>query len=269
VRIWWQSFVDPTQNAAYFRRLAAYLAEIADDGSSVDVYGLTPPDRDFGRLTEFRCAALAIDNALESAEQGYDAFVMGHFQDPGLYECRSAVTLPVMGLGELSLHWAALYGRNIALVSLDSVFNRWHLEQADLYGLAGRVTHVAALELGVEDFAPAFAGDDAAHARISTRFREVATPLVDDGADVVLPAGALAGLLLARETGMIVGHAPVLNCVAVALKLSEAAVRLSRLTGLAASRGPAFPLAPARAVADFRAFVAHGRGVSVDTGAPA
>jgi allantoin racemase len=269
VRIWWQSFVDPTQNAAYFRRLAAYLAEIADDDSSVDVYGLAPPDRDFGRLTEFRCAALAIDNALESAEQGYDAFVMGHFQDPGLYACRSAVTLPVMGLGEVSLHWAALYGRNIGLVSLDSVFNRWHLEQAELYGLGGRVTHVAALELGVEDFAPAFAGDDAAYARISTRFREVAAPLVDDGADVILPAGALAGLLLSQETGMTVGHAPVVNCVAVALKLSEAAVRLSRLTGLAASRGPALSLAPPRAVADFRAFVAHGRGVPLHAGAPA
>jgi Asp/Glu/hydantoin racemase len=269
VRIWWQSFVDPTQNAPYLQRLAAYLAEIADEGSSAVVHGLTPPDRDFGRLTEFRCAALAIDNALESSEQGYDAFVMGHFQDPGLYECRSAVTLPVMGLGELSLHWAALLGRNIALVSLDPVFNRWHLEQADLYGLGGRVTHVAALGLGVEDFAPAFAGDDAAYARISTRFREVAAPLVDDGADVVLPAGALAGLLLAHETGMTVGHAPVVNCVAVALKLTEAAVRLSRLTGMTASRGPAFALAPERAVADFRAFVAHGRGAPIEIGAPA
>jgi hypothetical protein len=49
----------------------------------------------------------------------------------------------------------------------------------------------------------------------------------------------------------------------VALKLTEAAVRLARLTGLGPSRGPAFALAPERAIADFRAFVAQGRRGSV------
>jgi len=263
VRIWWQSFVDPAQNQPYLERLSAYLGEIADDGTSVDVHGLTPPDRDFGRLTEFRCAALAIDNALESAEQGYDAFVIGHFQDPGLYEARSAVEIPVLGLGELALHWAALLGRHIALVSIDPVFDRWHREQADLYGLGDRITHVTGLGLVVEDFAPAFAGDADAYARLLERFRDLVEPLVEGGADVIVPAGALPGLLFAAEHGLTVGHAPVVNCVAVALKLTEAAARLARLTGLGPSRGPAFALAPERAIADFRAFVAQGRRGSV------
>jgi Asp/Glu/hydantoin racemase len=259
VRIWWQSFVDAAQNAPYLERLAAYLAEIADDGTAVDLHGLTPPDRDFGRLTEFRCAALAIDNALESAKQGYDAFVMGHFQDAGLYEARSALEIPVLGLGETSLHWAAQLGRNLALVSIDPVFDRWHVEQTDRYGLSGRITHVTGLGLAVEDFAPAFAGDPGAYAVLLDRFRELVRPLVDDGADVIVPAGALPGLLFAREHALSVGHAPVVNCVAVTLKLAEAAVKIARATGLGPSRGPSFALAPPRAVADFRAFVAEGR----------
>lgn len=259
VRIWWQSFVDPAQNRVYLDRMSTYLTEIADGDTDVDVHGLTPPDRDFGRLTEFRCAALAIDNALEAAERGYDAFVMGHFQDPGLYEARSAVPVPVLGLGELALHWAAQLGRNIALISIDPVFERWHLEQGDLYGLAGRITHVVGLGLVVEDFAPAFGGDENAYVRLRQRFCELVQPLVDDGADVIVPAGALPGLLFAREHGLTVGHAPVVNCVAVALKLAEAAVRIATLTGLGPSRGPAFALAPPGAIADFRAFVAHGR----------
>jgi Asp/Glu/hydantoin racemase len=260
VRIWWQSFVDPTQNAPYVDRLGEYLAELADEGTTVQVHGLTPPDRDFGRLTEFRCAALAIDNALEAAEQGYDAFVMGHFQDSGLFEARSAVEIPVLGLGELSLHWAAQLGRNLALVSIDPVFDRWHVEQADRCGLTGRVTHVTGLGLTVEDFAPAFAGDATAYAQLLDRFRELVKPLVDDGADVIVPAGALPGLMFAREHAFSIGHAPVVNCVAVALKLGEAAVKLARSTGLGPSRGPSFALAPAGAIADFRRFVASGRG---------
>jgi allantoin racemase len=258
-RIWWQSFVDAEQSAGYLERLSGYLNEIADDGTTVDVVGTTPPDRSFGRLTEFRCAAVAIDNALEAAEQGYDAFAFGHFQDPGLYEARSAVDITVTGLGETTLHWAAQLGRRIALVSIDPVFDVWHREQADLYGLGSRISHVVGLGAIVEDFAPAFAGDEAARERLLARFHALATPLVVDGADVIVPAGALPALLLAREHGATVGHAPVVNSVAVLLKCTEAAVKLRRLTGLAPSRGPSFALAPQQAVADFRALLAQGR----------
>jgi allantoin racemase len=259
MRIWWQSFVDAGQNQPYLERLTAYLNEIADPGSEVAVVGMTPPDRGFGRLTEFRCAALAIDNALEAAAQGYDAFALGHFQDSGLYEARSAVEIPVTGLGESSLHWAAQLGRHIALISIDPVFERLHLEQADRYGFGGRITQVKALGLVVEDFAAAFSGNADVYARLLERFRKLVEPLVEDGADVIVPAGALPGLLFARERGLTVGHAPVVNCVAVTLKQVEVAVKLRDLTGLGPSRGPSFALAPPEAVEDFRRFAGDGR----------
>lgn len=260
MRIWWQSFVDREQNAPYLDRLAAYLGEIADPGTEVDVVGLSPPDRGFGRLTELRCAALAVDNALEAASQGYDAFTFGHFQDPGLYEARSAVVIPVVGLGEAALHWAAQLGRHLALVTIDPVFDRYHVEQAERYGLGDRVRHVVGLGLTVEDFAPAFAAEEGAVTRLAARFADAVRPAVEDGADVVVPAGALPALLLAGERGLTVGHAPVVNSVAVALKQTEVAVKLREQTGLGPSRGPSFASAPQVAIDDFRRFVARGRG---------
>jgi allantoin racemase len=251
-RIWWQSFVDPSQNEPYLRRMQAYLHEIAEPGTTVDVHGLTPPDRGFGRLTELRCSVLAVDGALRAEEDGFDAYAMGHFQDPGLYAARSAVRIPVVGLGEASLHWAAQLGRAIALVSIDQVFERWHVEQAELYGLRERVSHVVGMDAVVDDFAPAFAGDEDAYRRLLERFRALVEPLVADGADVVIPAGALPALLLSREHGLTVSHAPVVNAVAVTLKATEIAVRLARLTGLGPSRGPSFALAPEQALEDFR-----------------
>lgn len=261
MRIWWQSFVDPSQNAPYLERLAVYLNEIAEPGTTVVVHGLTPPDRDFGRLTEFRCAILAVDNALQAAQEGFDAYVMGHFQDPGLYEARSAVRIPVIGAGEATLHWAAQLGRRLALVSIDPVFEVWHHEQAERYGLASRIAHVGGLGAVPEDFAAAFAGDEAAYARMVAAFRRAAEPLVAQGADVIIPAGVLPGLLLSREKGFCVGHAPVVSCASVPLKCAEVAVRLRELHGLEPSRGPSFALAPERAVVDFRAFVARGKQV--------
>ena len=119
MRIFWQSFVDPRQNKPYLERLEAYLNDISDPTTEVQVHGTTPPDRDFGRLAEFRCAVLAVNNAIDAEKAGYDAFVMGHFQDPGLYEARSALSIPVIGAGESTLHWAAQLGRRLALVTID------------------------------------------------------------------------------------------------------------------------------------------------------
>jgi Asp/Glu/hydantoin racemase len=256
----WQSFVDPAQNAPYLARLEQYLNAIASPGARVEVRGISPPDRWFGRLTELRCGVVAVDNALQAEEDGAAAFVFGHFQEPGLYEARSACRIPVVGLGESSLLWASHLGRRLALVSIHDVFECWHLEQADLYGLGNRLAGVAGLGAAVEDFAPAFAGDEDAYHRLVDGFRSVASPLVERGADVVVPAGGLFALLTAEERDFRVGHAPVVNGIAVALHWAQTAVRLRELNGLEPSRGPSFASAPPQAVEEFRRFVRDGAG---------
>ena len=260
MRIWWQSFIDATASAAYVARLSEYLNGIASPGTVVEVHGISPPDRGFSRLSELRCAVVAVDNGLEAAARGFDAVVMGHFQDPGLHALKSAVGIPVVGTGEATLHLAAQYGRRIGLVTLDDVYRDWHLEQGDLYGLSGRISHVAGLNADPSDFSAAFAGDAAAKDRMIAAFRAVAQPMVDGGADVIVPAGVLPGLLIAGEHGLTVGHAPVVNCAAVALLQAEAQVRLFRLNGLLPAGGAYCARAPQVAVDDFRAFVAKGRG---------
>ena len=98
MKIFWQSFVSQVNGASYLARLQDHLNEMAAPGTEVEVFGMDPPDRDFGRLSELRCGIQAIDAGLGAEEAGYDAFVMGHFQDPGLYELRSALRIPVKGL---------------------------------------------------------------------------------------------------------------------------------------------------------------------------
>jgi len=257
VRIFWQSFVDTNTNAPYMTRLAAYLNEVAAPGTTVHVEGITPADRDFGRLAELRCAIRAIDNGIAAEEAGYDAYVMGHFQDPGLYELRSALTIPVIGAGEATLLAASTLGRRLGLVTLDPAFEIYHYEQADRYGLGGRIVHVTGLGCRPEDFSAAFAGDQAARARMLQDFATCAQPLIARGADVVIPAGVLPGLLVASERGLKIGHAPVVNCAAVALKSAEMWVQLRALNGTEPSRGPSFTLANARAREDFRALLAR------------
>ncbi|MFD1795190.1 hypothetical protein FQV27_14055 [Paracoccus aurantiacus] len=255
MRIWWQSFIDAQSNPDYMARLSAYLNEIASPGTEVLLRGISPPDRDFSRLSEFRCAIQAIDQALDAEAEGFDAVVLGHFQDPGLMELKSAVSIPVIGVGEASLHMAAQLGRQIGLVTLDQTFRHLHHEQADLYGLGGRVTHIAALNLAPQDFAGAFRGDSAARDSMIAALQGIAAPMVAAGCDVVVPAGVLPGLLISAEKGLCVDHAPVVNCVAVALLHAEMQVRLHRISGLGPNRGAFCAHAGQQAIADFRALL--------------
>lgn len=256
MKIFWQSFVDVSNNAPYMRGLAEYLNRIAAPGTTVHVEGIAPPDRAFGRLAEMRCAITAIDNGIAAEQAGYDAYVMGHFQDPGLYELRSALRIPVIGAGESTLLAASQLGRRLGLVTLDPVFEVIHYEQAERYGLNGRVTHVKGLGFTPETFAAAFAGDAQAKAQLLGDFAAIAQPMVDSGADVIIPAGVLPGLLVAGENGLCIGHAPVVNCAAVALKSAEMWVQLRALNGTEPSRGPSFALARERAKEDFRSLLA-------------
>jgi Asp/Glu/hydantoin racemase len=254
VRIHYQSFLDPERHAPYFERLRAYLAEVADPGTQFEVAGLSPPDSALSRLSEFRCSIQAVDNVIDAAERGCDAAVIGHFQDSGLYEARCAVDIPVLGLGEASMLHAGQLGRGFGLVTIDDVFLGWHREQADRYGLADRLVGVVSMRTPVAELVVAFE-DEAAHARVSAAFEEVARPLVAAGAEVLMSAGGLYALLSARDRRRSIDGAVVLNPLALTAKLAEVAVKL----GLLPCRRSTFALAPERAIHEFRALARDGR----------
>jgi hypothetical protein len=108
------------------------------------------------------------------------------------------------------------------------------------------------MQARVEDFEGAFAGDTVARQALISAFEGEGRSLIAKGADVIVVAGGLFGLLIAGEHGMNVDGVPVVNCTAVGLAWAEMDVRLHRSTGILASQGPSFRLAPARAREDFR-----------------
>jgi allantoin racemase len=234
-RLWYQSFVHPIQQAPYIERLQGLLDFVASPEVRFEVHGLDPPDHLFHPLTEFRCAAQTIRNALEADRAGYDAFVIGHFQEPGLLEIRGAIDIPVIGLGEANLLAALSMGRRLALVTIDPVFIDWHERQIRAYGLEQRVTGVRAIQLDLAGFMSAFA-DESSYAKVRAEFVAQVRPLVAAGAEVIIPAGGLPMLLFAREFPFVIDGALVLNGIAVVAKAAEMALALHRLTGSVVSR---------------------------------
>ena len=249
-KVWYQSFVHPIEQAPYIERLQAALDAAAGPGIRFEVHGLDPPDHLFHPLTEFRCAAQTIRNALQAERAGYDAFIIGHFQEPGLLEVRGALDIPVIGLGEANLLAALSMGRRLGLVTIDPVFIEWHERQVHAHGLDQRVAGVRAIRMDLPAFMRAFTNEEC-YAAVRADFVKQVRPLVAAGAEVIIPAGGLPMLLFARECPFVIDGALVLNGIAVAAKAAEMALALRRLTGAVVSRRGTYAKASPACIAEY------------------
>jgi Asp/Glu/hydantoin racemase len=250
-RIVWQGFTDPVANKPYVDRLVAYLNEVADPGFEFGFSGIDPPDRHVHRLTELRCAVQALAGAIELERSGVDGIVLGHFQDAGLWELRSTLSIPLVGLGEASILYACQLGYRFGLITIDPNFKEWHEQQVRGYSLEGRCAGVRAMETSVDLYMRAFEGDERAVADVEAQFEALGRELVAAGAEVLIPAGGLPALLLGTRHDYAIDGAGVLNANAIAAKQAEVAVKMRAISGTAPSRAGTFRRAPTAAIDEF------------------
>ncbi|ETX30265.1 aspartate/glutamate racemase family protein [Roseivivax isoporae] len=250
MRIWYQSYVDRENGGRYWTELQAHLDAIARDGTEIVVHGITPHDSYAHPLVEFRCAREMICNAIQAEREGYDAFVIGHFQDAGLYEARAAVDIPVIALGEASMLHACTLGQRTGIVTINRRYIPWFHHQITRYGLGQRITGVHAMQFEPGQILGAF-GSDARRDEVSDLFRAQALPLIEAGTDVLIPGGGIPMLLFAQIHGHRIEGLPVLNGIPVAVKMAEMAVELKRDFGLSVSRVSDFVMPPRDVLDEF------------------
>ena len=234
MRIWYQSYVDYENGKTYWDRLRQHLDAIVDPGTTVDIKGITPHDSYAHVLVEMRCAREVICNAVRAEQEGYDAFVIGHFQDAGLYEARSAVGIPVVALGEASMLYGCQLGQRSGIVTINTRYIPWFHHQIAKYGLERRVTGVHAMQFEPGRFSGIRIGKIGARGRALVRRAGEAAGgrrrrCLDSG-------GGIPMLLFSSLREHVVDGAPVINGIPIVVKMAELAVKLRRLAGLGVSR---------------------------------
>ncbi|HEU5018086.1 MAG TPA: aspartate/glutamate racemase family protein, partial [Pseudolabrys sp.] len=185
MRIWYQSYVDYEHGKIYWDRLRAHLKDIVDEGTEVDVKGITPHDSYAHPIVEMRCAREVICNAVRAEREGYDAFVVGHFQDAGLYEARSVVNIPVVALGEASMFYSCQLGQRAGIVTINTRYIPWFHHQIRKYGLERRITGVHAMQFEPGQILKAYESQALAD-KVQELFAEQAKPLVAGGCEVLI-----------------------------------------------------------------------------------
>jgi len=235
LKIWYQSFLNEQVAAGYWRHLTDFLKNYAQPETEINFKGIKPHDSYAHALVEYRCGREAIASAIEANRSGYDGYLMGHFQDSGLYEARAASSIPVIGLGEASMLYACQYGQKIGIITINPRFIPGHIHQIRKYGLEERVAGVHALKFEPNEILAAF-DDPERLDEVARQFEQQATPLVRSNIDVLIPAGGIPMLLFSLVEGFRIEGAPVLNGLPVALRMTEMAIELKREFGLDVSR---------------------------------
>jgi Asp/Glu/hydantoin racemase len=250
MKIWFQGATDRALMSPYIAKVEAHFKAVLEAGTTFSFNTTTPPATTTHALTEYRVGQNFIRNAIKAEKEGYDVVAVTHFQDPGLSEAKSAVGIPVLGLGETTLHFSLTLGRKIGLVTINPAFIPWHEDQIIKYGIQPRVVGVRAVDASVLDYIDAFANPQAFQ-KLKPMWEKECRALLDQGADVIVPAGGIPMMLFGGEKGASIDGAPIINGMTVIAKAAEMAVKLRQHGGIGVSRRSNFARPPQKALDEF------------------
>lgn len=235
--------INPNTTQSMTDKIGATARAVAAPGT--EVIALSPKDGPVsieGAYDEAFCVPGLIEETVRGVRAGADAVIVACFDDPGLDACREAVDVPVIGICEAAMAMAALVAHGFSVVT---TLNRSVpvIEALALkYGMERKCKRVRAAEV------PVLALEDPMSDATEKVRAEVKRALAEDRAEaVILGCAGMTDLTaaLTAETG-----APVIDGVAAAVKLAEAAVGLglktSKIGGYARPRAKPYDGAFAR-----------------------
>jgi Asp/Glu/hydantoin racemase len=234
LKLWYQSMSRQKSWGDYNEALRRILDGAKDPDTRIDVHGIT---RIGGTTPQFHYldyleTGEVLKNVQTAVRQRYDAFLIGNIGDPGLQAAREIADIPVLGLGETSVHLACMMGRSFALVTINEKFTQRIVDNIDRYGLSSRLASVNRMK--VERLLHLDAGfrDPAARKAIVGQFMKAANANIAAGAEVIIPAGGVVMALLADAGIHDAGRGtPILNGITALVKTGEAMVKLNRIMG--------------------------------------
>jgi len=167
--------------------------------------------------------------AIRKAEKdGYDAAIIGCFNDPGLREARELVTMPVLGPGETCMHVAATLGHKFSII----IGRRKDLpimeDNLHSYGLGEKLASFRTVNFTVPQMTTE---QERLHEAIEKEARKA---LEEDGAEVII-LGCTMESGFSKEL-MQKLKAPVLDAVVITWKYAEMLADLYRGIGLSHSK---------------------------------
>lgn len=161
-----------------------------------------------------------VAEAIAAERSGADAVIIDCMGDPGLKAVREVVSIPVLGPSETAMHLAAMLGHRFSIVTvLDSVVPMIE-NLATLYGMAGKLASVRAIDIPVLELEsdPARLTEELARASLAAVESDGAHAIVLGCTGFLGCAEAIGSALTARGHDLpVVDPIPATVCTAQAI----------------------------------------------------
>lgn len=140
----------PVSTKEWIEKTRNYLLNLTLSNTMVDIINLPAAPESIETFYDSALAApMVIDAVVKAEKMGYNAVVIGCFEDPGLHASRELVSIPVLGIGETSIIVASLIGERIAVISTGqnsrAVYERKMMEM----GLNKKLVYSGGIEIPV------------------------------------------------------------------------------------------------------------------------
>lgn len=196
-----------------------------------------------------------IERVIRAEEQGFEAVILGCMSDPGIWEAREVVDIPIVGVGESAYLIAQLLGIRFAVITVDDKIIPNMEKKLMLYGFSNR-----AISKPIRAVKPPFTtkeyieGFEDPYKCIIPRFEEVAYECIKDGADVIIAGcGYIGPMLTIGGYSRIKGtEVPVVDGGTAAIKLAELLVEMKKKLGVSKSKHSYFAPPPKSVVDEIR-----------------
>lgn len=223
-------WINPISGTNEFdERLKRTFASVKRDDVEVTVIHLDkgPPHLEY-KSYEPLILVETLEKVVEAERNGYDAVVIGCFDDPGLQEARELVSIPVIGPCETCMHIACMLGHKFSIVSVKKRALARTEDHASVYSLERKLASIRFINIGVLEMQRE---PEKTHEAI---LREANKAIEEDGAEVIIlgctvETGFMGQLI--RELKV-----PVVDASVVSFKFAEMLADMKKKLGLSHSK---------------------------------
>jgi Asp/Glu/hydantoin racemase len=165
MKIWYQSFsfASPDPSESYPRILRESMLALFDKGTELTFGNMTRsiPSGHHMHVVQTYDIPEMLRNLVLAEQNGYDAVIIGNALDPGLFDARSLLRIPVLSIGQSALLFSQQIGTKALVIASGRKAIPIVRENIRRFGLSAGVQDVisAAGDLSVKQMTSAF--DDA------------------------------------------------------------------------------------------------------------
>ena len=221
---------------------------VARPGTTVDLTHL--PEGYFSMPTGAYAVAYnaigMIQNAYRAEKEGYDAFLIGCTADLGLRAARALLSIPVLAPTESAAHLASMLGSKFSIIAFRPGSRGIVENQIRGYGLGDKLASVRCHPAFIEQssFELMFGGEEGQKKFVELVTEEMSKAVKEDGAEALILGCTIGAAVLTMHGIHSVDGAPVIDSIAVEIKMAETLVDLRRAYGTSVCKASIYEAPP-------------------------